>query len=65
MSESVKGCRTPGAAGRRHPLGRQGSDKPQGRKPRGSRLGGGAGSVYGDLTVARGVSRVAGSDGLD
>ena len=38
-------------------MGRQVSDKPQGRKPRaGIRLGGAAGSVYGDLTAGGGLA---------
>ncbi len=44
-------------------LGRQASDKPQGRKPRGLRLGGSGWLVYGDLTVAGWLWRVAGSVG--
>jgi len=39
MSTIVKGSRMPAAAGRRHRLGQEASEKPQGRKPRAGRAG--------------------------
>ncbi len=64
MSASVKGCRTPAVAGRLPRTRSAGVGQASGEETAGGiRLGGAAGSVYGDLTAAGWFSGGARSSG--